>query len=62
MSSEAQKTELLAAKHALKEFVKLLVNEYPLIFKDGSAEIKIDPSIEKQFFPFEASLEIKKQK
>jgi hypothetical protein len=35
----------------LDEFVKILVNEYPLIFKDGSAVIKIGPLIEKQFFP-----------
>jgi hypothetical protein len=62
MSSETEKTELIAATHALEEFVKILVNEYPLIFKDESAVIKIDPSIEKQFFPHEVSLEIKKQK
>jgi hypothetical protein len=61
MSSEAKKTELLAAMHALEEFVKILVNEYPLIFKDGSSVLKIDPSINKQFFPYQVSLEIKKQ-
>ena len=61
MSLEAQKTELLAAMHALEEFVKILVNEYPLIFKDGSSVIKIDPPCDKQFFPYEVSLEIKKQ-
>jgi hypothetical protein len=62
MSSEAEKTELLAAMHALEEFVKILVNEYPLIFKDGSGIIKVGPSIKKQFFPYEASLEIRQQK
>ena len=62
MSSEAEETELTAAMHALEEFVKILVNEYPLIFKDGSSIIKIGPSIKKQFFPYEASLEIRKQK
>lgn len=62
MSLEAEKTELTAAMHALEEFVKILVNEYPLIFKDGLSIIKIGPSIKKQFFPYEASLEIKKQK
>jgi len=62
MSSEAEKTELTAAMHALEEFVKILVNEYPLIFKDDSSIIKIGPSIKKQFFPYEASLEIRKQK
>jgi hypothetical protein len=48
--------------HALEEFVKILVNEYPLVFKDGSGVIKISPSIKKQFFPYEASLEIRKTK
>jgi hypothetical protein len=62
MSLEAEKTELTAAMHALEEFVKILVNEYPLIFKDGLSIIKIGPSIKKQFFPYEASLEIRKQK
>jgi hypothetical protein len=62
MSSEAEKSELTAAMHALEEFVKILVNEYPLVFKDGSNIIKIGPSNKKQFFPYEASLEIKKQK
>jgi hypothetical protein len=62
MSSEAEKSELTAAMHALEEFVKILVNEYPLIFKDGSTIINIVPSTKKQFFPYEASLEIKKQK
>ena len=62
MPSDAEKTEFIAAMHALEEFVKILVNEYPLVFKDGSGVIKISPSIKKQFFPYEASLEIRKQK
>lgn len=62
MSSGAEKTELMAAMHALEEFVKILVNEYPLVFKDGSSVIKVGPSIKKQFFPYEVSLEIRKQK
>lgn len=62
VSLEAEEKELLAASHALEEFVKILVNEYPLIFKDGVGVIKIGPSIKKQFFPYEASLEIRKQK
>jgi len=62
MSSEAEKNELIAVAHALEEFVKIFVNEYPLIFKDGPVIIKIDPSIEKQFFPHKVPLEIKKQK
>jgi len=62
MSTETEKTELTAAMHALEEFVKILINEYPLVFKDGSSIIKIGPSTKKQFFPYEASLEIRKVK
>jgi hypothetical protein len=62
MSSEALRTESIAAAHALEEFVKILVNEYPLIFKDGSGVIKIGSSIKEQIFPYEATLEIKKTK
>jgi hypothetical protein len=62
MPSDAEETEINQAMHALEEFVKILVNEYPLVFKDGSGVIKISPSSKKQFFPYEASLEIRKQK
>ncbi len=62
MSSETDKTEFNQAMHALEEFIKILVNEYPLVFKDGSGTIKISPSSKKQFFPYEASLKIKKIK
>jgi hypothetical protein len=62
MPSESEETEFIQAMHALEEFVKILVNEYPLVFKDGSGVIKIGPSSKKQFFPYEASLEIIKQK
>lgn len=62
MSSEAEETEFIQVMHALEEFVKILVKEYPLVFKDGSGAIKISPSIKKQFFPYEASLKIRKKK
>lgn len=61
MSSEAEQTEFIQANHALEEFVKILVNEYPLVFKDGSGVIKISPSTKEQFFPYTASLRIKKK-
>jgi hypothetical protein len=47
--------------HALEEFVKILVVEYPLVFKDGSGVIEISPSTKKQFFPYEASINIRKK-
>ena len=61
MSSATKETQHIQAMHAFEEFVKILVNEYPLVFKDGSGAIKIGPSIKKQFFPYEASIRIRKK-
>jgi hypothetical protein len=52
MSSETEKTELLAVMHTLEEFVKILVKEFSMVFKDGSNIIKVGPSSKKQFFPY----------
>jgi hypothetical protein len=60
MSLEPEETQYLQAMHALEEFVKILVNEYPLIFKGGSGVIEISSSTKKQFFPYEASINIRK--
>ena len=62
MHSEVEEIQFNRAMHALQEFVKILVKEYPLVFKDGSGGIKISPSIQQPFFPYEASLEIRKKK
>ena len=62
MSSEAEEIQFSKALRALEEFVKILVNEYPLVFKDGSGGLKVDSSGQNPFFPFEASLEIKRKK
>jgi hypothetical protein len=61
MPSETEETQFIQAMHALEEFIRILVREYPLVFKDGSGGIKISPSIQKPFFPYEASLEIRKK-
>jgi hypothetical protein len=61
MSSEPEEIQYIQAMHALEEFVKILVVEYPLVFKDGSGVIEISPSTEKQFFPYEASINIRKK-
>ncbi len=61
MSSEVEEIQFIQATNALKEFVKILVKEYPLVFKDGSGGIKITSSIPQPFFPYEASLEIKRK-
>ena len=63
MPSETEEIQITQATHALEEFVRILVREYPLVFKDGSGSIKISPSIQQPlFFPYQASLEIKKKK
>ncbi len=62
MSSEPKETPYSQAMHTLKEFVKILVVEYPLVFKDGSGDIEISPSTKEQFFPYEASIRIRKKK
>ncbi len=50
--------ELQAAqtKSALLEFIKILVNEYPLVFKKGSGKISLAPS---EQCSYEVFLEIK---
>ena len=60
MSSDPKEIQYIQAMHALEEFVKILVAEYPLVFKDGSGVIEINPSTKKQFFPYEASINIRK--
>jgi hypothetical protein len=61
MPSEEEQIQFIQAMDALENFVRILVREYPLVFKDGSGGLKISPSIQKQFFPYEASLEIRKK-
>jgi hypothetical protein len=62
MSSDTEDAQVKQAMHALEEFVKIIVMEYPLVFKDGTGAIKIKPSTKKRFFPYEAALKIKKKK
>jgi hypothetical protein len=61
MSSEPEETQYIQAMHALEEFIKILVAEYPLVFKDGSGTIEVSPSTKRQFFPYEASINIRKK-
>ena len=61
MASEAEELQFVQAVNALKEFVKILVKEYPLVFKDGSGVIRINDSIQKEFNPYEVILEIRKK-
>jgi hypothetical protein len=60
MASETEKIQYVQAMHALEEFVKILVVEYPLVFKDGSGVIEITSSTKKQFFPYIASINVRK--
>jgi hypothetical protein len=60
MSSEAEQTQIARVINTLTEFVRILVKEYPLVFKNGSGEIEVHPSTQ-PLFPYEVSLEIKKK-
>lgn len=60
MSSDAEETQFINATRALEEFLKILVKEYPLVFKDGCGCIKINPSTQQTSFPYVTSLKIKK--
>jgi hypothetical protein len=62
MPSNADETQLIIATHVLEEFVKILVNEYPLVFKNCTGSIKTNLSFQQQSSPYEASLTIKKKK
>ncbi len=44
MSHPTEEIQAAQAKSALLEFVKILVNEYPLVFKKGSGKINLNPS------------------
>jgi hypothetical protein len=61
ISTDMEEIQIVQAGHALEEFVKILVKEYPLVFKDGSGSIEIGPAIKKGFFPYEASIKITKK-
>jgi len=61
MASEAEEIQFVQAVNALQEFVKILVKEYPLVFKDGSGVIRINDSIHQEFNPYDVILEIKKK-
>jgi hypothetical protein len=56
----AEETEFNQAMHTLAEFVRILVKEYPLVFKKGTGDIKIHPSMQ-PVFPYEVSLKIQKK-
>jgi len=62
MSSEEEKIQFNQATQALEEFVKILVKEYPLVFKNGSGSLKINPSTQQPIFGYEVSLQIQKTK
>jgi hypothetical protein len=58
MVSVEETTQFFQTMHDLDEFTKMVVKKYPLLFKNGFGGIKIHPSIQHPFFPYEASLEI----
>ena len=62
MQLEANLIQFNQATAALEEFIKILVKEYPVIFRDGSCNLKIEPTTQNPLFPYEVSLEIRRKK
>ncbi len=60
MPSMEEEAEIAKVMNTLTEFVRILVKEYPLVFKDGSGDVKVRP-FEQPPFPYEVSLEIRKR-
>jgi hypothetical protein len=59
MPAEVEEVQLTQVRSTLTEFIRILVKEYPLVFKNGSGVIKVNASA--PFFPYEVSLEIAKK-
>jgi hypothetical protein len=59
MGSEEDEKELIQAGNDLQVFIKSLAKKYPQLFKNRYCRMKIHPSMQHPFFPYEVSLEIK---
>ncbi len=44
MRLEIEELQLIQARQALAEFIRIFVKEYPLVFKDGSGGVNVNPS------------------
>ncbi len=55
-----EENQIVQATDSLKNFIKIFVKNYPLVFKDGHYDAKINPSTDKSF-PYEVSIEIKRK-
>ncbi len=60
MPSDAEELQFTQATRTLTEFIRILVKEYPLVFKDGSGNIRLHSSVQ-PLFPFEVTLDIRKK-
>jgi hypothetical protein len=60
MSSKEEEIQISKVQKTLVDFVKILVKEYPLILKSGSAIVEVNPSTQ-QSFPYDVSLKIIKK-
>ncbi len=59
-SKEEEEKQLIQAMNALEEFSKILVKNYPLVFKDGSGSLTCCPQRQHRFFPYKVDLKITK--
>ncbi len=60
MSKSIEETQTVQAVNSLAEFIRIIIKEYPLVFKDGSGAVEIGPS-EQPNFPYEVLLRIKRK-
>jgi len=60
MFSKEEETQVFKVQKTLVDFVKILVKEYPLILKNGSAIVEVNHSTQ-QSFPYDVSLKITKK-
>lgn len=58
MNKQEEDAQVIRAQEAIKEFTKIFVKNYPLVFKNGSFVWKAQPT-KNDHFPYEVSVEIK---
>ncbi len=59
MRSQDKEAQIIQAQEAIKEFTKIFVKNYPLVFKEGKFVLKVEPTTDERF-PYEVSVKIKK--
>lgn len=58
MNKQDEEAQVIQAQEAIKEFTKIFMKNYPLVFKNGRFIWKTTPSRDK-LFPYTVSVDIK---